>query len=250
MDETEPQPEVDERLADLRRRRAEAADVLAESLLDMWLRQRRAKRTGMPWPPTDWVPPLPKPPKAPKVAKPKPVRTRPPAMVRTYRDVDEADLHLVVPLLAPLGLSRGELTEPVNRLFILQEHKGEFTGVGVLDKHGPVGVLRGLVVDPKARLLTHGSYLAIHLLKRAHAEKLLHVYALGVVPKFLERLGFTAVDRTEVPELVRSLPGLAGATLPLFEARPRPDGAKRPNSRHYPRTLSELLTAPEPRAPR
>ena len=52
------------------------------------------------------------------------------------------------------------------------------------------------------------------------------------------------------PELVRSLPGLAGATVPLFEARPRPDGAKRPNSRHYPKTLSELLTAPEPRAPR
>jgi len=40
-DETES---ADERLADLRRRRAEAADVLAETLLDLWLRERRARR--------------------------------------------------------------------------------------------------------------------------------------------------------------------------------------------------------------
>jgi N-acetylglutamate synthase-like GNAT family acetyltransferase len=250
MDETDQQPEIDERLADLRRRRAEAADVLAESLLDLWLRQRRAKREGRPWPPPDWLPPFPEPPKPPKVPKPKPERMRPPAMIRTYRDADEADLEGVVPLLAPLGVTRAELAEPVNRMFVVQEHKGQFTGVGVLDRHGPVGVLRGLVVEPKARLVTHGSYLAIHLLKRAHVDRLLHVYALGVVPQFLERLGFTALERAEVPGLVRSLPGLAGATLPLFEVRPRPDGAKRPNSRHYPKTLTELLTAPGPRSTR
>jgi hypothetical protein len=36
----------EERLADLRRRRDEAADVLAETLLDMWLRERRAQRAA------------------------------------------------------------------------------------------------------------------------------------------------------------------------------------------------------------
>jgi hypothetical protein len=36
--------EADERLADLRRRRAEAADVLAETLLAIWLSERRARR--------------------------------------------------------------------------------------------------------------------------------------------------------------------------------------------------------------
>jgi hypothetical protein len=35
---------AEERLADLRRRRAEAADVLAETLLDIWLQDRRARR--------------------------------------------------------------------------------------------------------------------------------------------------------------------------------------------------------------
>jgi len=41
-----PIPHVDspeERLADLRRRRADAADVIAETLLDLWLRERRAR---------------------------------------------------------------------------------------------------------------------------------------------------------------------------------------------------------------
>jgi len=35
---------VEERVADLRRRRAEAADVLADTLLDIWLGDRRAAR--------------------------------------------------------------------------------------------------------------------------------------------------------------------------------------------------------------
>ena len=35
---------AEERLADLRRRRAEAADVLAETILDLWLRERRVRR--------------------------------------------------------------------------------------------------------------------------------------------------------------------------------------------------------------
>ncbi len=38
---------AEERLADLRRRRAEAADVLAETLLDIWLRDRRARREAV-----------------------------------------------------------------------------------------------------------------------------------------------------------------------------------------------------------
>jgi hypothetical protein len=42
--EPNAKPSADERLADLRRRRAEAADVLAETLLDMWLSERRARR--------------------------------------------------------------------------------------------------------------------------------------------------------------------------------------------------------------
>jgi len=60
----EANPEADERFADLQRRRADAADVPAESLLDIWLRdQRRAKRARRPWPPNACVPPLPKSPK-------------------------------------------------------------------------------------------------------------------------------------------------------------------------------------------
>ena len=42
--EPEPPLSAEERLADLRRRRAEAADVLAETLLDIWLQDRRARR--------------------------------------------------------------------------------------------------------------------------------------------------------------------------------------------------------------
>ena len=39
---------ADERLADLHRRRREAIDVLAETLLNLWLKERRAAQGQVP----------------------------------------------------------------------------------------------------------------------------------------------------------------------------------------------------------
>lgn len=39
---------AEERLADLRRRRREAADVLAETLLNLWLEERRTAQGEVP----------------------------------------------------------------------------------------------------------------------------------------------------------------------------------------------------------
>lgn len=39
---------AEERLAELRRRRREAADVLAETLLNLWLKERRAAQGEVP----------------------------------------------------------------------------------------------------------------------------------------------------------------------------------------------------------
>jgi N-acetylglutamate synthase-like GNAT family acetyltransferase len=260
MDETEPPPEVDERLA----------DVLAESLLDIWLREQRAKRarrTGRPAPESEPVPPDPTAPSeaAPEPAMPIPEREpsaprqlprkrkrasqpqhlRPPWMYRRYHDATADDLDLVAPLLAPQGLTRQDLAAPANRIFVVQRVTREVTGVGVLDKHGPVGVLRAVVVAPKVRRLTHGSLLATQLLKRVHYERVLNVYALGLVPEFLDALGFAELQRADVPRLVFALPGLAGSTLPIFEIAPRADGAIRTRSRRYPKTLTELLAMPD-----
>lgn len=270
MDETEPQPEVDERLADLRRRRAEAADVLAESLLDIWLREQRAKRarrTGRPAPESE---PVQSDPAAPSEAAPEPAMAlpdrepsaprqlprkrkrvsepphlRPPWMYRRYHDATADDLDLVAPLLAPHGLTRQDLAAPANRIFVVQRVTREITGVGVLDKHGPVGVLRAVVVASNVRRLTHGSLLATQLLKRAHYERVLNVYALGLVPEFLDALGFAEMQRADVPKQVLALPGLAGATVPIFEIAPRADGAIRTRSRRYPKTLTELFATPD-----
>jgi hypothetical protein len=123
----------------------------------------------------------------------------------------------------------------------------EVTGVGVLDKHGPVGVLRAVVIAPKVRRLTHGSLLATQLLKRAHYERVLNVYALGLVPEFLDALGFAEMQRADVPKQVLALPGLAGATVPIFEIAPRVDGAIRTRSRRYPKTCTGPAPSRHPR---
>jgi N-acetylglutamate synthase-like GNAT family acetyltransferase len=166
-------------------------------------------------------------------------------MYRSYHDATADDLDLVEPLLAPHGLTRQDLATPANRIFIVQRVTREVTGVGVLDKHGPVGVLRAIVVAPKVRRLTHGSLLATQLLKRAHYERVLYVYALGLVPDFLDALGFAEMQRADVPKQVLALPGLAGASAPIFEIAPRADGAIRTRSRRYPKTLTELLAMPD-----
>ena len=174
-----------------------------------------------------------------------PPHLRPPWMYRRYHDATADDLALVAPLLAPHGLTRQDLAAPANRIFVVQRVTREVTGVGVLDKHGPVGVLRAVVIAPKVRRLTHGSLLATQLLKRAHYERVLNVYALGLVPEFLDALGFAELQRADVPRLVLALPGLAGSTLPIFEIAPRADGAIRTRSRRYPKTLTELLAMPD-----
>jgi hypothetical protein len=44
----DPSQTAEERLAELRRRRREAADVLAETLLNLWLKERRAAQEKVP----------------------------------------------------------------------------------------------------------------------------------------------------------------------------------------------------------
>lgn len=44
----DPSQTAEERLAELRRRRREAADVLAETLLNLWLKERRAAQGKVP----------------------------------------------------------------------------------------------------------------------------------------------------------------------------------------------------------
>ena len=44
----DPSQTAEERLAELRRRRREAADVLAETLLNLWLKERRAAQSEVP----------------------------------------------------------------------------------------------------------------------------------------------------------------------------------------------------------
>lgn len=164
-----------------------------------------------------------------------PPHPRPPKMHRTYREPTEADLAIAERLLSPLGLTREVPDAPVNRIFLVQRAEDAVTAIGVLDKHGPVGVLRGVGVEPRVRRLTHGTLLATQLLKRAHYERIVYVYAAGVVPDFLDALGFVEVKRTDLPRQTLALPGLAGSTLPIFEMKTRKDGALRANAGGTPR---------------
>jgi N-acetylglutamate synthase-like GNAT family acetyltransferase len=233
-----------EYLAELRKRREITTNVISEPQRDARERQVHTTREVRPWPTPAPPPPPSAPKRPPRAARPKrtePLHLRPPVMYRSYRNLAYDDLTLAVSWLSPLGLRPEEFVAPPNRWFVAQRVHGKIVGLGVFETYPPVGVLRAVVIDPGARRLTHGSYLASHLVRRAHQEKLTAVFAPGLHEKFLEDLGFVAVSRASVGTAVLQSPAFIDSTQPIYAVDVRPDGLRRPYSRRLPRTIVELL---------
>ncbi len=240
MDEPAHEPEVDERLADLRRRRAEAVDVLAETLLDMYLQGRRAAREGRPWPPALATAPAPK-------LRPVKLPKGPPR--RVHRFAEQQDLEVVRVLLAATWFPSAELDEQLGggrRLCVVLELGGVIIGAAVLDEHGDVGVLRALSIDPPYRRRRHGTALAAFVIRLAYEHGLGSVYAAASSQWFLEEVGFQHIERVLLPRAALHLPSLAKvpAAAYIFEITPSVNGTRTPR-RMVPRTLSELLAQPD-----
>ena len=240
MDEPAHEPEIDERLADLRRRRAEAVDVLAETLLDMYLQGRRAAREGRPWPPALATAPAP---------KPRPVKLPKGPPRRVHRFAEQQDLEVVRVLLAATWFPSAELDEQLGggrRLCVVLELGGVIIGAAVLDEHGDVGVLRALSIDPPYRRRRHGTALAAFVIRLAYEHGLGSVYAAAASQWFLEEVGFQHIERVLLPRAALHLPSLAKvpAAAYIFEITPSVNGTRTPR-RMVPRTLSELLAQPD-----
>jgi GNAT superfamily N-acetyltransferase len=229
-----------ERLDDLRGRRSEAANVLAEALLDMWRKEQRAKRSGA------WPPPTPE--STPAVA------SEPPAS-RAFRDYDPTDAELVRSLLEETWFSATELEgEPAGG----QRHRVVLTfgrtrlGIAILDVHGEVAVLRAIAIRPSHRRRRHGTALAEFVIRVAHALGVVRLYTVAASPWFVEEVGFEFRDRALLPADVLMLPGLAEvpSAATVFELVPTRDG-RRELRRMVPTSALEVLAqVPEVKAGR
>lgn len=126
------------------------------------------------------------------------------------RQTTVADFEGVQALLAACGLPSGDLTaESLDGFHVAVGDDDEIVGVAGLQQIGDAALLRSVAVQPGL----HGSGLGSRLVDAALAlAQTRSIRALYLIPNdetahgFFARRGFTGIERSGVPEAIRSLP--------------------------------------------
>ena len=110
------------------------------------------------------------------------------------------DLARLTEMLADAGLPVSGVAELADH-FIAVKDGDELIGAGVIEPHGPDGLLRSLVVDPSHRGKGVGIVLVESLIKRSDTD----LYLLTETAEhFFVRFGFELVSREEAPPELRA----------------------------------------------
>jgi len=96
--------------------------------------------------------------------------------------------------------------------FVVAETGGRRVGAAGLERHGEVGLLRSVVVDPAFRGTGLGASLTGEILAQARRERLKSVYLLTTTAAgYFPRLGFRRVERAALPAALNDSEELRGA---------------------------------------
>lgn len=113
------------------------------------------------------------------------------------------DLERVEALLAENDLPNDDVGAGTAEFF-LASADGEFVGVGGLEVHGSVGLLRSVVVDEAARGEGLGTALCAALESHAREEGVEALYLLTTTAAgFFRRCGYDTIERAAAPDDVR-----------------------------------------------
>lgn len=89
--------------------------------------------------------------------------------------------------------------------FLVAEVEGKIVGVIGMETYGPLGLLRSMAVHPQHRNQHIAASLVQELEKRARSNGINSMYLLTETASgYFSRKGYTAVDRGQVPEAIRS----------------------------------------------
>ena len=110
----------------------------------------------------------------------------------------------LLPWLSGAGLPVADLDGAVPSLWLGLEENGELLGGLGLEWHPPFALLRSLVVRPDCRGAGVGRRLVAAAEAAARARGVPTLYCLTTdAAAFFRSLGWTPVDRAEVPEAIR-----------------------------------------------
>jgi amino-acid N-acetyltransferase len=114
-----------------------------------------------------------------------------------------ADLPAVRQLLRHCALSTEGLEQCLDGLLVARV-EDEIIGCAAVERHGPEGLLRSVAVAADRRGGGAGRRLAEAAVEHARVQRLRTLYLLTETGAgFFERLGFSRIARTAVPETIR-----------------------------------------------
>jgi len=114
------------------------------------------------------------------------------------------DLQLIVNLLKDSNLPHEDVPSKLDCMFIAYTTSNEVVGIGGVEIYGEYGLLRSLVVKEGLRGKGYGKRLCLKLMERAKQKGVKEVYLLTTTARtFFEKLGFSVIQRSEVPEVIR-----------------------------------------------
>jgi arsenate reductase len=123
----------------------------------------------------------------------------------TLRPAVEADRRTVAELLVEAKLPVDGLEEQFGDGYVIAELDGRVVGAGGIEVHGKYGLLRSVVVREEARGRGLGPLIVNDRLRWSARTGLRAVYLLTIdIPEFFEHIGFTAMDRAEMPDEIQS----------------------------------------------
>ncbi len=132
-------------------------------------------------------------------------------MTLQIRPARRDDLAAVSALLTTAGLPVAGVAESFGE-FVVAEADGRQVAAAGLERHGDVGLLRSVVVDPAFRGAGLGASLTERILARAQQQRLKSVYLLTTTAAdFFPRLGFHRIERAELPSAINESEELQGA---------------------------------------
>ena len=95
----------------------------------------------------------------------------------------------------------------VNNFMLAVEADGSWVGVAGLETYGKSGLLRSVAVNEHFRSVGYGRTLVEAILRNARVKGIRTVYLLtDTAEEYFKRLGFQVVDRSDVPEAVKTSP--------------------------------------------
>ncbi len=115
-----------------------------------------------------------------------------------------ADLPSVRDLVTRCGLPLEGIADRETRLVVARQ-AGRIIGCAGVEIRGDAAVVRSLAVDPEHRGGGLGRHLMTEILAIAHDAGCRDVYGLtGTALRMMQRLGFEAIPREQVPENARA----------------------------------------------